>query len=145
MQTSQDVKSQILDFLRFNGYAKTAEKFESEVAQPPMKPLAHQPQPKIISFFDQSSVREGRQKRLNREYSQLKQVQSATLEQAKAIFTIAINCLQHLHSLKEGSVSPEGLGEAIENYKVELGRYHKILLTEMNSDSNSHLFSEQVL
>ena len=68
-----------------------------------------------------------------------------TLEQAKAIFTIAINCLQHLHSLKEGSVSPEGLGEAIENYKVELGRYHKILLTEMNSDSNSQLFSEQVL
>ena len=111
----------------------------------PHRPLALQPPPRIISFFDQSSVREGRQKRLTREYAQMKQVHSATLEQAKAIFTIAINCLQHLHNLKEGSVSAEGLAESIENYKVDLGRYHKILLTELNSDSNSQLFSEQVL
>lgn len=68
-----------------------------------------------------------------------------TLEQARAIFTIAVSCLQHLHNLKEGSVTTDGLAEAIENYKVDLGKYHKILLTEFNSESSSQLFSEAIL
>jgi hypothetical protein len=61
----------------------------------------------------------------------LKTQASKTLEQARAIFSIAVNCLQHLHNLKEGSVQTDGLSEAIESYKVDLGKYHKILLTEM--------------
>jgi hypothetical protein len=68
-----------------------------------------------------------------------------TLDQARAIFTIAVSCLQHLHNLKEGTVGTEGLSESIENYKVDLGKYHKILLTELNTDSNSQLFSEAIL
>lgn len=39
----------------------------------------------------------------------------------------------------------EGLAEAIESYKVELGKYHKILLTEVTEDPNSQLFSEAIL
>jgi hypothetical protein len=39
----------------------------------------------------------------------------------------------------------DGLAEAIESYKIDLGKYHKILLTEVNSDSNSQLFSEAIL
>ncbi len=39
----------------------------------------------------------------------------------------------------------DGLAEAIETYKLDLGKYHKILLTEVSSDTNSQLFSEAVL
>jgi hypothetical protein len=39
----------------------------------------------------------------------------------------------------------DGLAEAIETYKIDLGKYHKILLTEVNTESNSQLFSEAVL
>ena len=39
----------------------------------------------------------------------------------------------------------DGLAEAIESYKVELGKYHKILLTEVSEDPNSQLFSEAIL
>lgn len=39
----------------------------------------------------------------------------------------------------------DGLAEAIETYKIDLGKYHKILLTEMSTDQNSQLFSETVL
>jgi len=56
-----------------------------------------------------------------------------------------VSCLQHLHSLKEGTIETDGLAEAIETYKLDLGKYHKILLTEVSSDSNSQLFSEAVL
>ena len=37
------------------------------------------------------------------------------------------------------------MGEAIEAYKVDLGKYHKILLTELKSDEKQQLFSENVL
>jgi hypothetical protein len=37
------------------------------------------------------------------------------------------------------------LGEAIENYKIQLGKYHKILLSELKQDDKSQLFSEAVL
>ena len=53
---------------------------------------------------------------------------------ARHIFTISVNCLQHLHSLKEGQAKTDNLGEAIEAYKVDLGKYHKILLIELKSD-----------
>ena len=56
-----------------------------------------------------------------------------------------MNCLQHLHSLKEGQAKTDNLGEAIEAYKVDLGKYHKILLTELKSDEKQQLFSENVL
>jgi len=68
-----------------------------------------------------------------------------TLEQARAIFTIAVSCLQHLNNLKDGTAQTTGLSEAIEKYKVDLGKYHKILLTELNSESTSQLFSDAVL
>ena len=100
-QTNELVKQNIIEFLQFNGYSKTAEKLAKETPKPISSGLKHDPLPKIIS-----------------------------LEQARAIFTIAVSCLQHLHNLKEGTTSTEGLSESIETYKVELGKYHKILLTE---------------
>jgi len=39
-----------------------------------------------------------------------------------------------LHQLKEGSAKTDNLGVAIENYKIDLGKYHKILLTELKKD-----------
>lgn len=115
-----------------------------EVPVPATKPKPD-PLPKINSFFEGTSVRDGRQKRVQRETTAMKVQKAKTLEQARAIFSIAVSCLQHLHNLKEGTASTEGLAEAIETYKVDLGKYHKILLTELNTESNSQLFSEAVL
>jgi len=36
-----------------------------------------------------------------------------------------------LHQLKDGYSSSENLSESIENYKIQLGKYHKILLYEL--------------
>lgn len=90
--------------------------------------------PKLYSFFDGDSLEEGRQKRLRRQFNLLKMKHEAQLLSARAIFTISVNCLQHLHQLKEGHAKTDNLGDAIEAYKVDLGKYHKILLTELKSD-----------
>ena len=140
---SNDVKAKIIEFLKFNGYTKTIDKLLSEQPVAPQKRA--EPLPKIYSFFDGNSLKQGRAKRIERELQNLKAQSSKTLEQARAIFTIAVSCLQHLHNLKEGSVQTDGLGEAIESYKVDLGKYHKILLTEQTTDPNTQLFSEAIL
>jgi len=36
-----------------------------------------------------------------------------------------------LHQLKDGYQASGNLSEAIENYKIQLGKYHKILLYEL--------------
>ena len=58
--------------------------------------------PKVYSFYDSESVEEGRRNRLKREFALLKMKHESQLLSARAIFTISVNCLQHLHSLKEG-------------------------------------------
>jgi hypothetical protein len=67
-QTNELVKQNIIEFLQFNGYSKTAEKLAKETPKPISSGLKHDPLPKIISFFDGPSVRDGRNKRLNREF-----------------------------------------------------------------------------
>lgn len=52
--------------------------------------------PKIYSLFEKT-VRQGRQQRLNRERDSLHKQHQKTLASAKAIFSIALTCLQHLH------------------------------------------------
>ena len=47
--------------------------------------------------------------------------------------------------MKDGNATTDNLGEAIENYKIQLGKYHKILLSELKQDDKSQLFSEAVL
>jgi hypothetical protein len=90
-------------------------------------------------------VTSGREKRLERDLKILLNKHSGILQSARQIFSIAVNCLQHLHSLKDGNATTENLGEAIENYKIQLGKYHKILLSELKQDDKSQLFSEAVL
>ena len=90
--------------------------------------------PKIYSFFESQNLEDGRNARLKREYALLRTKHEAQLLSARAIFTISVNCLQHLHQLKVGQAKTDNLGEAIEAYKVDLGKYHKILLTELKND-----------
>jgi len=59
---------------------------------------------------------------------------------------VAVDCLKQLDNYR-ASQSVDGLGEKIDNYKIQLGKYHKILLLELKHDqSKSHLLiSEKVL
>jgi hypothetical protein len=49
------------------------------------------------------------------------------LQCARQIFSIVINCLQQLHNIKDGNQASDNLGETIENYKAQIGKYTKII------------------
>ena len=52
------------------------------------------------------------------------------LQAGRQIFSVSINLLQIIHNIKEGGSKYESLNEAIENYKIQLGKHHKIIINE---------------
>lgn len=57
---------------------------------------------------------------------------------------MSINLLQIIHNIKEGSNRYEGLNETLENYKIQLGKHHKVIINEGRVEG-SELISEIVI
>ena len=68
--------------------------------------------------------------KLTDNYKLLEKKHKSILQCARQIFSIVINCLQQLHNIKDGNNANENLGETIENYRSQIGRYHKIITTD---------------
>jgi len=99
--------------------------------------------PRMYRMMEADKPKTAREKKIEKELGELSKKHNAVLQSARQIFSIAINCLQQLHNIKDGNSMGENLGETIENYKVQLGKYHKILLSE--GADRSELFSEAVM
>ena len=63
---------------------------------------------------------------------------------ARQIFSIVINCLQQLHNIKDGNQANENLGETIENYKAQIGKYTKIINND-EWDEKTEFMNQQVM
>ena len=85
----------------------------------------------------------GHGKKLEKEFKELEQRHSAVLQSARQIFSIAINCLQQLHNIKDGNTVGENMVDTIKNYKIQLGKYNKVLKSE--GADRSELFCETVM
>ena len=52
------------------------------------------------------------------------------------MFGIAITCVEHLTQIKEGQKKIESLEEEIKNYKIEIGKYHRIIMSDTWTNEN---------
>lgn len=57
---------------------------------------------------------------------------------------MSINLLQIIHNIKEGGNKYDSLNETIENYKIQLGKHHKIIINEGRVEG-TELISETVI
>lgn len=55
---------------------------------------------------------------------------------ARHMFSIAITCVEDFISLKEGKKKIEDLDTDIQNYKKEIGKYHKIIMSDSWTNEN---------
>lgn len=55
---------------------------------------------------------------------------------ARHMFSIAINCVENFISLKGGQKKVEDLDVDIQNYKKEIGKYHKIIMSDSWTNEN---------
>ena len=49
-----------------------------------------------------------------------------------------------MHNIKDGNQSNENLGETIENYKAQIGKYHKIIMSD-EWDEKTEIMSQPVM
>jgi len=66
------------------------------------------------------------------------------LQAGRQIFSVSINLLQIIHNIKEGGNKYDSLNETIENYKIQLGKHHKIIINEGRVEG-TELISETVI
>lgn len=77
-------------------------------------------------------------------YKILEKKHKSILQCGRQIFSIVINCLQQLHNIKDGNQANENLGETIENYKAQIGKYHKIITTD-EWDEKTEIMNQAVM
>ena len=82
--------------------------------------------------------------KLQESYKILEKKHKSILQCARQIFSIVINCLQQLHNIKDGNQANENLGETIENYKTQIGKYHKIIMTD-EWDEKTEIMNQAVM
>lgn len=82
--------------------------------------------------------------KLQEQFKILEKKHKSILQCARQIFSIVINCLQQLHNIKDGNQANENLGETIENYKAQIGKYHKIIMTD-EWDEKTEIMNQAVM
>ena len=53
------------------------------------------------------------------------------------MFGIAITCIEHLTQIKDGQKKIENLEAEIQNYKIEIGKYHRIIMNDTWTNENA--------
>ena len=56
---------------------------------------------------------------------------------ARHMFGIAITCIEHLTQIKDGQKKIENLEAEIQNYKTEIGKYHRIIMNDTWTNENA--------
>ena len=77
-------------------------------------------------------------------YKILDKKHKSVLQCARQIFSIVINCLQQLHNIKDGNQVNENLSDTIENYKAQIGKYHKIIMSD-EWDEKTEIMNQAVM
>jgi len=148
METN-DINQYILEFLRFHNYTNTLECFEAEIrtkqvsskltGKVPGLTQKTEDLPKIYGMIKGESAKTKRETTLDKEFKAMNKKYNQVLQAARQIFSVSVSCLQLLHSQNIPNIS-----ETFENYKIQLGKYHKVIINE-GKPEGGELITEQVM
>ena len=99
--------------------------------------------PRLYRVWVADQPKVTREKKLEKDMTELDKKYNAILQSSRQIFSIAINCLQKLNEIKTNNYIDDKIGETIEEFKIQLGKYHKILLGEVAN--KNEMFSEAII
>lgn len=125
----------IKDFLKEKGYFSTLECFIKEdkykqVERKNSKNIIYSNQESKFTLYLKNS-REKFQKyaKLEDSYKLLEKKYKNILQLARQAFSVSINCIELLQEIKNGN-KKENLEEIINDFKLQIGKYHKILMND---------------
>ncbi|KRX08064.1 Armadillo-type fold [Pseudocohnilembus persalinus] len=152
-----EINEYFKEYLRYIGLHSTLECFEADVKvkltqQKVLKQQQQQGQqqqqkkenledlPRICQLLSQDSGKTKRELNLEKELKAQNKKYQQILQAGRQIFSVSINLLQMLHSFRESQQA----SETLENYKIQLGKYHKIIINEGKPEGNE-LITETVM
>jgi len=146
-----EINDYIKEYLRHYNFQNTIECFEAEIRTKQVSTKMNQKlssqkledQPRICQLLKGDSSKLKLNINADKELKQLNKKYGQVLQAARQIFSVAVNCLQLLHSLKDSSKN-ENLAETFENYKIQLGKYHKVIINE-GKPEGGELITEAVM
>jgi len=148
METN-DINQYVLEFLRFHNYTNTLECFEAEIrtkqvsskltGKVPGLNQKTEDLPRIYGMIKGESAKTKRETTLDKDFKALNKKYNQVLQAARQIFSVSVSCLQLLHSQNIPNIS-----ETFENYKIQLGKYHKVIINE-GKPEGGELITEQVM
>lgn len=138
----------IRDYLKQHGLKSTLECLEKEenyrnIASD-KRGSTDDKQTKLSKLLQENKEKIRQLTKLQDGYKTLEKKHKSILQCARQIFSIVINCLQQLHNIKDGNQMNENLGEIIENHKAQIGKFHKIIMTD-EWDEKTEIMNQAVM
>jgi len=127
----------VKEFLRFNKYQSTLECFEAEERTKlvtsktkqmnvhPEDPRDLETFPRLYRFFDSDKSAAERERKNDGKMSKVENLLEKTMICARQIFAVAVDCVHNMSSIAKDN---KEMLEKIENYKIQLGKYHGLLI-----------------
>lgn len=126
---NQAIEEMVVEYFKFHGMTEALDKFERERKRG-REYYEEDNATTLNQLWSEENDKEAKESKKEGALKELQRQHSSVLQSARQIFSIAINCLQQLHNIKDGNSMTDNLGETIDNYKNQLGKYHTILTTE---------------
>lgn len=108
---NQEIYEYIKEFLKFNSFSNTLECFEAEnktkqvsnkvTNKQPNLLLKKEDQPRLYSLLKSDGAKTKREINLEKEFKTFNKKYQQILQAGRQIFSVSINLLQMLHSMKE--------------------------------------------
>jgi hypothetical protein len=93
--------------------------------------------PRLYRFFEADKGLAERERKWEAQIRILENKVSHTMIAARQIFAVAVDCVNVMSTLLKGKLKPEADGkefnEKMENYKIQLGKYHGMLLADLKN------------
>lgn len=106
MSDTEAIEEMVLEYFKFHGYDKAYKNLEAERKKregnydDPPKGEG----PTLNRIWNTENKKESKESEMEKEQKELQRQHSSVLQSARQIFSIAINCLQQLHNIKDVSL-----------------------------------------
>ena len=150
IQNVNEINDYIREYFRYHNMLNTLENFEDEIKNKQMPQFLKtnnrtlkKDEPRFHHLFSAENPKTKRELNAEKDKNSINQKYKQVIQAARQIFSVSINLLQNLINIKE-VMKNDTVVDIIENYKIQLGKYHKIVINEGKPEGNE-LITETVM
>lgn len=150
LEDLNEINEYIKEYLRHHGMLQTAELMDQEIKSKQMpKRLRNDSKttlgelPRLEQLFSKEGGKSKLELNLHKDFKDLSKKYNMIIQGARQMFSVSINFISNLMQIKDVCAN-ENVVDLLESYKIQLGKYHKIVIDEGKLEGNE-LLSETVM